>query len=357
LVPGAWARVYCGFDDTDSGTSEPGEVDTFELNIKENLDRMISTFMVDKDSLDLNNKEFTENLIGLELLALLRAEVRGPWYNLRNMAVTAFTFGQYQMDADHPWERYTCSSYSLRLLRYFLKRRHGTIDPEIALWMNGIEFCSYGIYVRGFGGAHSWMGFHLSGTKFDEEPIFMDPWWRQEWDDQACTDDYGYKKQNAKAIAVSALVIAEVALIAYYAWPYIKSACQYAYTEIPTLRTVVDYIKNLFLGKGKLPIPTKPSALATKGKELLDKGKELLIKGKELLDKIPPWAEKAILGGTAWIMTPIQPNPELGGLFKDDINEYYGYHEIDLFENYRNKLITNPSPSLPAKVATWPVVK
>jgi len=326
-VFGAWGRVYCAFDL--SGGSEYGEAAVFELTLKENLDRMMAAFMADKDSLDLTNQEFTETYSGLELLSMIRAEARGPWYNLRNMAVKVFTLGLYPMGPDHPWEKYTCSSYSLRLLRYFLARRHGAKDPETAQFMNGIEFCGYGMYLRWIAGLHSWMGFFLSGTKYDEEPIFMDPWWRQNWDDLASTDDYGYKKQNAKAVLVAAYVVAEIILIARLLWPFVRKAAQQVGQKYPKFADFLQWLKDVLYKERKMPV------------------------------NIPGWGKSLLFGGaggSAWLMTPIEPNTELGGLFRD-INTYEAYHEIDVFEKYKAKLVTSSTPSLPAKVDQWPGVK
>jgi hypothetical protein len=80
--------------------------------------------------------------------------------------------------------------------------------------MNGIEVCGYM-----FAGVHYWAGVHLSSSKPDAEPIFIDPWWRQCWNDAATGPTYGWKTQAGKLVAMGLMATSLGLLIVRALYP------------------------------------------------------------------------------------------------------------------------------------------
>jgi hypothetical protein len=80
-------------------------------------------------------------------------------------------------------DEYTCHSLSERIYRFAQARRfggNGIVDPDDLACMNGIEIQQYKMYFLG-PMTHHFMGIYLSGSGLDDDPRFIDPWWRQDW--------------------------------------------------------------------------------------------------------------------------------------------------------------------------------
>ena len=87
-----------------------------------------------------------------------------------------------RFDTEDP---YVCQQMRGRIFNWLSNRRNGAtgestkeqqLDPDLMSRMNGIEIGQYKMWP-----IHVFAGFHLSGTKPDADPKFIDPWWRQEW--------------------------------------------------------------------------------------------------------------------------------------------------------------------------------
>jgi hypothetical protein len=245
---------------------------------------------------------------------LARRECRGALYNIRAEFVRAYS--SYKGLPEPPfYTRYVCGQYSKRLRDYLIGRRNGTAKPETALAMNGFEGCQYVIE-----GAHDWFGFHLSGTSVEEEPIFIDPWWTQEWNIAEIKDNYGFKMQAARTTAVSALLAAEFVLLCYFIRWFIKEAIVWWRARGGTM----------------LVFELDLSAL----RALLMESVQRWI-----------WNSMIVTGGlTTWYLEA-PPNSDTA-LFDSEYN-YSHYTELELFTRYRDDLLrTSPAPA--QTVESWP---
>ena len=282
----------------------------FRINVRENMAEMVADLDANSEALDLTNKEWQKySLTGTLGMFLARRECRGFLYNARKDIVDVYC-ALKGIPVPEEYEHYVCGAYSLRLARYMVRRRNGTANPKTALKMNGIEACQYR-----HSGLHDWFGFHLSGTKPDKEPIFIDPWWTQEWNIEEVKDNYGFKMQAARLTAVLTLLVTYAILLGYF---------------------MVWFIRAGLAGVGKI-FPLELSLA------------EIRMILNELLKRWG-WQMAIILNDLAnWILQSPRGDPTL---FDDDLN-YARYTGIDLFTNYRDDLLQiTPVPG--QKVETWP---
>ena len=297
VIPVNTARftVMCRIGDSD-------EAATFHVDVGANLKAMWADFESARPSLDLDNPEIHGDSPILWLLAV-RRELFGWWYDLRNLIIRPLVYGP--LPSDDPWEKYLCSALTQRILRYFVPRRMGVNNPETALKMNGIEFLGYGVYLPGGIGYHSWAGMYLSGSDPLKDAIYMDPWWNQEWDDDASKFDYGYKKQLTKFTLTAVLLSVEIVLIG--------RALIAAFQLRPGL------------------ILNPPTF------------EEVMIWLKNILKDFAKWMA-GVLTGEQFLLS-IDKNHEWMGIFQGE-SRYDNNNELRLFEYFTNELLGKPLPPI-----------
>ena len=312
--PAAVFTVYGRLKDADEAVS-------FTVNVRENMRDMVADLDANADALDLTNHEWQRyHLTGLLGRLLVRNECRGFLYNARELIVQAES-GVTGLPVSSSFTRYTCAAYSKRLAEHLVGRRNGRRDPETALRMNGFEGCQYALMLPArlvFGadqdqGVHDWFGFHLSGGNLVEDPIFIDPWWRQEWNVEECSDDYGFNVQAGKIMAVLALLTAKVMLVGKLLHWIIKAAQ---------------------LGEGLIHIPSAELVMAA--------AKGIAVRWG--------WALAYLTSNIAtWHLQTVN---KTGQQLDEDFN-YARYLELDLFTRYKDDLLKN-SPLPAPRVVKWP---
>lgn len=171
----ARATVNCGVG---SG-SDPNEWTYFDIVPGENI-RSVLQFVVDNTSrLQLVNPYF-EPGGGYPWPPIAPEIFRGPAYNCLKMLQTVAEFVEsFVIPAGAVDETYVCARLRDRIYEALSDRRFGSKEPrciEDMEKMNGVEISQYRIRF-----VHVWAGIHLSGSKPDDDPRFIDPWWRQKW--------------------------------------------------------------------------------------------------------------------------------------------------------------------------------
>jgi hypothetical protein len=277
------------------------------VDVGENLKAMWADFDAARPSLDLDNPEIHGASPFLWLLSI-RRELFGWWYDLRNLFIRPLLYAP--LPPDDPWERYLCAALTQRILNYFIPRRMGINNPEIALKMNGIEFLGYAVYLPGGIGYHSWAGFYLSGSDPLKDAIYMDPWWNQKWDDDASKFDYGYKKQFTKFTLTAIVMATELVLIGRAIYGAVQLR-QGLFLNVPTFEDVLFWLKNI-------------------------------------VRDIARWLA-IILTGEQFVLS-IDRNLEWKGCF-DGESRYENNNELRLFEYYKNELLGKPLP--PINTEPW----
>lgn len=299
--------VYCRLPGADEGV-------TFRININENMARMVRDLDAHAHSaeLDLTNREWQSySGMGTAGMLLARRECRGVVYNARELVVSTYC-AQQNIPVDPRFRQYVCGAYSHRLRRYLIGRRNGAKDPYTALTMNGFEGCQYVVPTL-----HDWFGFHLSGTATTDEPLFIDPWWTQEWKIEEVKDNFGFKMQAALFSAVLTLLVAQLVLLACLVW-WLIGAAWAGFGIVHPLKLGLPQIRIILY---------------------------------DLVVKKWYWQLGFIMGnlGTWYLQTPCCDDTEL---FDDQFN-YARYSELALFEGYRNDLL-RASPPERLSLAPWP---
>ena len=305
-IMGLDLAVFCRFAKGDEAVA-------FHINVRQNILEMVNDIDAHASQLELTNPEYQSyTALGTLDLALARRECRGWIYDLREIVRKAVYDAR---GLPHPpdLEKYVCGELSHRLRYFVIGRRHGTTDPQTALHMNGIEACQY-IWPPW----HDWFGFHLSGAKPSHDPIFLDPWWRQEWTLEEMLTNHGFKKQAALLLAVPTLIAAETIVIGFAICKSISLAIRAA-------------------GFGA-PLPTLAEVMVIIGKEMPGR-----------ITAVATLAATLTVGFANWcIETPTNGDV---ACFDDDFN-YAKYDELSLFENYCGQL--RHSPAQPLVVQPWP---
>ncbi len=296
--------VYCRFQGAEEGV-------VFRIDVRENLAYMVADLDANNEAVDLTNKEWqTYSLTGTLGMFLARRECRGFLYNTRWDIMKAYCSVK-GIPVPDAYEHYVCGQYSLRLARYLVHRRNGTVNPETALKMNGVEGCQFK-----YTPIHDWFGFHLSGTKPDQEPIFIDPWWTQEWNIQEVKDNYGFKMQTARLTAVLTLLATYVVLLG---------------------RFMVWFFQAGRAGVGEI-FPLELSAAEIRA-ILWDLARRWGWHLANILQNLTSW----------YLQTPQADDPTL---FDDDLN-YARYSGLELFVSYKDNLL-QATPVPDQSVEAWP---
>jgi hypothetical protein len=223
-------NIYCR-------VNESSEAVNFTIDVEENGSWMFAQLIKNADSpgLALNNPEWENStamwLVDKGLLPL--PEFHGAFYNIRS-AVMDIVFGKYNYD--EKYYKYTCGKYSKRITSFIIdlrNYRHDTITK-----MNGIETMPFQIPE-----AHDYAGIYLSGMSPTKNPIFIDPWYRQKWDETATGANFGYKFQAVKFYSTTIAVLSATALVIYYAYSWI-SKIKGVVPEKKVIETAVETVKN-----------------------------------------------------------------------------------------------------------------
>ncbi len=194
----AMFTVKCRIDNSE-------EASAFHINVKQNGAELMAALDRASGKLNLTNTYWERSYLPFLADVFIKKQCRGPLYNLIS-SVCKLWYDQNISGRSLPeaWTDYTCGSYSVRIRDWIGDRRHGKSEPKTALAMNGIEFCQYTLPA-----VHDWAGIHLSGIKVNEEPIFIDPWYEQEWNENATGSRFGFKMQAAKLLATHTLLFSQ----------------------------------------------------------------------------------------------------------------------------------------------------
>jgi hypothetical protein len=167
------------------------------VNIGQNVSSLLEELYLKSDMLKLNNPYYMNETLGLsDLISLTsyRPMVRGPVWN------ACLTFSDLVASQDKTTSfrfsrDYVCSEIRDRISEWLITRRHyrpgGLHKLETVQKMNGIEFDHFTI-----GGVHNYEALFLSGMHPEEDPRGLDPWWKQNWLDQAYLDPDGLITKN-----------------------------------------------------------------------------------------------------------------------------------------------------------------
>lgn len=306
-----WSNIDQGRFDVLCRFKDGEEAVVFSINVKENMAEMVAALDANASVLDLTNHEWqTYSLTGMFGILLARRECRGTIYNAREWIVTKYC-ERKGIPVPDEFRKYVCGAYSKRLRRYLIGRRNGTASPETALKMNGFEGCQYVLDP-----IHDWFGFHLSGTTPVQEPIFIDPWWTQEWNIDEIKDNYGFKMQSARFTAVLTLLLAELVLLGRFLWWMVRAGWKGFGLIYPLELSLADvYVILMELAKKW-------------GWHLAN-----------ILQNLATW----------YLQTPSNQDSQL---FDDDLN-YARFSELGLFESFKDSLLqTVPAPQ--QKIENWP---
>jgi hypothetical protein len=187
-LPGASWRVKCGSPDGEGEVAEATEV---RFDVAANVAALLADIQDERASarLDLENPELSlagRDRLGAALDYAVPDFLSGPAINF------AVMIGENLGSADaaaiaQVRDRYVCGALSHRIFEWMAHRRFGaewSDDAGERARMNGIEIDQYAMYFLG-PVTHHFAGITLSGTGPDEAPRFVDPWWRQAWEDPA----------------------------------------------------------------------------------------------------------------------------------------------------------------------------
>lgn len=305
------------------------EAVAFHIDVRQNLAEMIDDIDANSGKLELTNPDWQSNGIASKCDYLLaRRELRGPVYNIHEF-IRRKWFDKYHLPHPPDLDKYTCGSMSLRLCNHVVARRNGSLDPHTALRMNGIEACQYVLE-----GWHDWFGFHLSGSGQGDDPIFIDPWWTQEWRLADVKDDYGFTKQAALIAAVFTLVICEsIVILTFLVW-LVRAALSQA---LPAARVILSRGLTTTLSTGSKSLPA-----------LIDLPTLMEVKAffdQSILARIAAFTEIAAVKAC---LKASNGNPQL---FDDDFN-YSHFDELHSFSTFANEL--QQGTPKPLTTTTWP---
>lgn len=182
---------------TASGLSE---ATSFEINVGRNARGMVGAMDAEHASLLTDNPYFqgpewqgiTTSLVD----KVTSRALRGPFWNIRCMTVGTGPATE---------NTYVCQKFRDRIYGWMQNRRFGAAHaaPETVEAMNGVEISQYAVQP-----IHVFAGFHLSGTGPDDDPKFIDPWWKQEWGEALTWTD-----ELARCAAVVGPLLAPLAII------------------------------------------------------------------------------------------------------------------------------------------------
>ena len=195
--------------------------------------------------------------------------------------------------------------------------------------MNGIEGCQYILE-----GIHDWFGFHLSGSGPGDDPLFIDPWWTQDWNLAEMKTNYGFKKQAALIVAVFTLLACEVFVVLYFlVWAVRVAITQARPVGWQVMRD--GLVKVLPAMSVDLPpLISFPGLMEVKA--FLD---------TSIAARIAAAAEVA---ATWACLKPCNYNAQL----LDDSFNYAFFHEVGLFEAYAKEL--RQGTCRPLTTEPWP---
>jgi hypothetical protein len=162
-----------------SSSGMVGEGVKIEINVFENVRRLLQQLFQSSDMLKLNNPVFqNREVLNTNAIPVYRPALRGLTWNAAAFLVRrakdvkeARNFGDFTGTA-------MCS----RIARWLCSRRDyqpGRPDTiDVITSMNGIEYDDFH-----FGNLHSWVGIFLSSMEPLVDPRGLDPWWKQNWQD------------------------------------------------------------------------------------------------------------------------------------------------------------------------------
>ncbi len=191
-------KVRCRFADAEQAVC-------FTIDIRANGARLFADLSNERGALQLDNPESWGPLFSTVFLGF-----KGPFYNLRNIWYSRHT----TIPATDPLGRYVCGEYRARILTWLLNRRHGVRAADTALIMNGIECMQYVIGIL-----HDFCGIYLSGSGPNDDPLLIDPWWEQTWNERVM----GLKREIALAVSFVSLAASGVVLASYALYLMIRA--------------------------------------------------------------------------------------------------------------------------------------
>ncbi len=183
-LAGASFRVVCGVEGPEGTPSEATEL-AFDVN--RNVSDLLAMIHGDRKraELDLGAPFLSTEGAGLirtGLDYLYPDYLTGPAMNIAYAA--AWAGGLVSTNAARAEQylgHYLCGSLASRIGGYATLRKFGRADsdPDQLARMNGVEVNEY--YMWYIPKSHHFAGIHLAGTSSDDDPRFLDPWWRQDW--------------------------------------------------------------------------------------------------------------------------------------------------------------------------------
>ncbi len=225
-LAGTTFHVHCGILEN----GEVREWTSVEIDVYRNVSKLLKAILDARDRLQLTNPRFQG---ASPILDWPFPDIfRGPLYNFCvSIAQLKEWADSFVVTPEMVDDRYVCRRmrdriYSEMAVRRF-GRRQADRDEGIAndsgspasidavSDMNGIEISQYAIWP-----VHVWAGIHLSGSGPDDDPRFIDPWWRQEWSSDKThpaallTWRWEIANQAAVVAAVSLLTILVCKLLA-----------------------------------------------------------------------------------------------------------------------------------------------
>ena len=168
-----------------------GEATFARIDVRQNMHEMLMALGAAQESLRLTNPNRTDRYGEW----ILPNSLRGPAYNL------------YNLICGGP-DEFTCGNLADRIFGWWAARRfgeHGHGRPEKTACMNGIEIAKYTLAP-----IHVFAGCYPSGGRIENDPWFMDPWWRQEWGDHTLLD---WKREFALLSAVVIFFASPLAIL------------------------------------------------------------------------------------------------------------------------------------------------
>ena len=167
------------------------------INMGDNVRRLLADLYARGDMLKLHNPYYEEGMGITDLITLTtyRPAVRGPVWNFSLLISEYIASARGDNRPMKFSQDYVCSEFRDRIAEWLIARRHyrsgGLHNMETVESMNGIEFDHFTI-----GGYHNYEALFLCGMQPEDDPRGLDPWWKQNWHDEAYLDPDGLITTN-----------------------------------------------------------------------------------------------------------------------------------------------------------------
>ena len=223
----AFFRVKCGPVDARGVVTEATEV---PIDIGANVRELLAD-MHDKRErppLELTNVHFPTHRSHPSFGYTWPDWWSGPVMNAANYTLFKLVslVSEAAVRARRTMNYYACGALSGRVYTYCLKRRFWSPGRTIGDLgrMHGIECHRYSMGLEFMAMSHHWAGIYLSGSSPNDDPRFIDPWWRQAWELEAYKVPEGLLTQADEleygagiAASAAAVLLAGIALAGVFA--------------------------------------------------------------------------------------------------------------------------------------------